>query len=196
MQNERELLIEAILARMREQRESVAVVPSRGSPQPGCSEQTDLMDVALGQAPPAVVKAVEEHLPGCDYCRACFAAYQRAARNEEVPEPEGDESLWHEMDSSRSDFVVPNHDWDRATGSPSGFTLAPSRFTLKTRSAGFSPQAREDIRQFLVYYFQAKRLPISRIEACLRLIEEEAPKLPEDASSRALLPQWVKCSCQ
>jgi serine/threonine protein kinase len=61
--NERNLSPEEILSRLRD-------CPTRG---PNCPGPTDLMDVAL-------------HLDDCEYCRACFASYEKALRDEK-PEP-------------------------------------------------------------------------------------------------------------
>ena len=56
MHNERELWIEEILAKMREEREPAAALPQYPMPQPDCPDLTDVMDVALEEAPMEVVE--------------------------------------------------------------------------------------------------------------------------------------------
>src|SRR5262249_29101151 len=84
MQNERGGFIDELLAH---QREAALPAPSWPRPRPGRPSIPDLMNVALAQAAPEVAERVRRHLPDCDYCRACVAAYQNLLRDEEVPGP-------------------------------------------------------------------------------------------------------------
>jgi len=65
-----------------------------------------MMAVALGEASSEVIARVKAHLPTCDYCMACFAVYEKVARNEDTPEPDLTESMWNEMASGPDDLVV------------------------------------------------------------------------------------------
>ncbi len=103
MKNERELWLEEIMARMREGRDLAAPRPRHPKRRPNCPDQADLMNVALERAPAEVVRRVEEHAKGCDYCTACLEAYRNARRGAPLPEPEFEGSLLEEI----ADPLVP-----------------------------------------------------------------------------------------
>jgi hypothetical protein len=56
----------------------------------GCFEPGDLIEYLDGEAPPERVREIEDHLAGCDACRAYLASIEQAfrvLRDDEVPEP-------------------------------------------------------------------------------------------------------------
>jgi hypothetical protein len=113
MPNEREALIEAILAR-------------RQDPEPrpldlnqsGCPGITVLMNVALGQVPPAERRWVEEHAAACPDCRTRLAAYRAFLTDEEVTEAPYEGSLLQQIAESEFARKVPPRESDAATRWP------------------------------------------------------------------------------
>lgn len=97
MQNEYELWIEEVLARMREGRAPATARPRSPKYGPNCPDMTDLINVALQRAAAEVVQRVQEHSRLCDYCTASLKAYRNVCRDVKVAEPKVEESQWQEI---------------------------------------------------------------------------------------------------
>jgi hypothetical protein len=113
MPNERETLIEAILAR----RQDPEPRPLDQG-QPGCPDITLLMNIALGQVATAEGRRVEEHAAGCSDCRARLAAYRAFLADEELAEAPYEGSLLQQIAESQFARKVPPRDSEAATGWP------------------------------------------------------------------------------
>jgi hypothetical protein len=87
MRNERERLIEELLARKTETLPPILTV------RPGCPPVTDLMDVALGQGVPELVASVKQHSDSCELCRERLAFYSGVTDEEEEDEKVVPDSL-------------------------------------------------------------------------------------------------------
>jgi hypothetical protein len=172
MPNERDLWVEEVRARLREGRGPVAGRPKYPAPRPDCPAPTELMDVVLGRAPSQVVTLVNEHLPGCGYCRACVAAYRNALQNEAVagvPElvPPGPEGRLDELRGAM----------------PVGYTeFAQSRESWPELAAG--------LRAWLPYLLELVGLGASYTDAMLRYVEPRIP-IRSDQRLSLVLPAWL-----
>jgi hypothetical protein len=173
MPNERELWVEEVRARLREGRGPAAGRPKYPAPRPDCPAPTDLMDVALGRAPSPVVNLVNEHLPGCGYCRTCVAAYQNSLRNEEptaaVPElvPAGPEGRLDELRDA-----------------------VPVGYTEFAQSGERWPELADGLRPWLPYLLECVGLGPSYTDAMLRHVEQRIP-IRADQRLSLLLPGWL-----
>src|SRR5262245_26161711 len=66
------------VARAADRAALAADLPARG---PGCPFTVDLIELALGLAPPEESARLREHVGGCTYCLARYEAQQRAAQH-------------------------------------------------------------------------------------------------------------------
>jgi hypothetical protein len=174
MQNERELWIEEILAKMREKREPAATRQQYPTHQPGCPDPADVMDVALDEASPEVARCVEEHLPTCDYCRACFAVYQKTLQDEEMiqeePEPTPAGSMWEETAT--------------AAGEETGLG-----FTRLAQDRALWPELLARLKPWLPFLLRRAGLAEDLAADLLSWVEQRLPDLG-DRPFRHALAEW------
>jgi hypothetical protein len=185
MQNERELWIEEIVARMREERGPATDLLQCPTSRPGCPNLADVMDVALDEASPEVARCVEEHLPGCDYCRACLAAYQKSLQDQDVS--------WEEIASGPEDRVgeepqpgdrpAPVREDNRATRVEGDTSISP---TSLAHQAARRPALLTWLAACLPDLLRAMRLPEQWTDDLRAWVTQRLPHLGEQRLSDAL----------
>lgn len=146
MQNERELCIEAILAKMREGEWPAIIPPVYPTRQPDCPDLMDVINAALGEASPETVDRVKAHLPSCDYCMSCFAVYQKFAQNEDVIEPDPTDSMWDEMVSGLDNLLV---DEPQPAAENASSTSTTSETSVDASARSYIERAKAQVQSFL-----------------------------------------------
>jgi hypothetical protein len=186
MPNERELWVEDILARMREDRGPASALPKYPAARRGCPDLTDVMDVAGQRASPDVVKAVREHLPRCPYCRACLAAYVNFFRGPGVGDWAKEGSVGEEVGAEHPGLVHadPDSRLDELRDA------VPVGYTEFAQSREGWPELAGGLRPWLPYLLELVGLGAWYTDAMLRYVEQRIPIRPDQRLS-VLLPGWL-----
>jgi hypothetical protein len=183
MYNEREILIEQILARKEE--------ADTGSPgrDPNCPDITVLMDTLLERASPEETRHVEVHAAGCADCAMRLEAFRVFLNDEDVPELPYEGSMLERMAANR-EFVpkrLPapvNRREDLTEAVPVGYTALAQR-------AEDWPVLAAGLRSlWLPYLLGCVGLDTSHTDAMLEYLQQRIPIGP-DLRLSALLPGWL-----
>jgi hypothetical protein len=186
MHNEREFLIEQVLARRQEA--DAGWAPRR----PDCPEVATLMECALGQATAETVRQVEEHCAGCADCRTRLAAYRAAVQDEEAAEPAVDGSLLERVAEPGAFVPQPAEERPRPpaldeTPIGQGTTLA---FTQMARDPKQWPTLLARLKPWVPFLLRRAGLPESLAGDLLGWVEQRLPDLGERRFRHAL-GEWV-----